>query len=187
MTRIFSALLTAFVVVSLATGGAAAQDLDNATDPLDNETEIPRPDAGETYEQIDNATRLVSASYDSGDGMATVVIESDIPQEIVLTDSGAFVEGGEVDQRSVVVAPGERVEISMPVTMANGFVGVSITTQKTLYAVPLVDRVQWFNSESTWQTVQVAALGGALGVLVVAALLAYRLRNGGKARTERIA
>ncbi|QSG11295.1 Uncharacterized protein HSBGL_0865 [Halapricum desulfuricans] len=183
------ALLTALIVVSLFTGGAVAQDLDNATDPITDGTETPTPDAGESYERIDNATRLISASYDSESGMATVVIESDIPQKIVLTDAGAFVEGGEVDQRSVVVTPGEQVNISMPVTEADGFVGVSISTQKTLYAVPLesVDTVQWFDSESTWQTVQVAAFGGASGVLVVAALLAYRLRNGGTERTERIA
>ncbi|QSG08878.1 hypothetical protein [Halapricum desulfuricans] len=187
MKHAFSALLTVLIVVSLSTGGAVAQDLDNATDPITGETETPTPDAGETHERIDNSTVLVSASYDRDAGMATVVIESEETQKITLTDAGAFVQGGEVPQRSVVVTPGERTEISIPVTNADGFVGVSIATQKTLYAVPLTSQVQWFDSESTWQTVQVAAFGGASGVLVVAALLAYRLRNGGTERTERIA
>jgi len=184
MKRIFSLALVLLVVGTFGVGTVAAQP--------ETPTHTPSPDAGQTktHERIDNATVLVSSSFDNG--TATVVIQSEIPQEIVLSDAGDFVQGGEVDQRTVFLEPGERVEISMPVTKADGFAGLSIATQETLYAVPLQDpssteQVSWFNSESTWRTVQTAAVGGASGVIVVAGFVAYRLRNGGKERTERIA
>jgi len=184
MKRILSVALVLLVVASFGVGSAAAQP--------EIPTHTPSPDAGQnqTHERIDNATVLVSSSFDNG--TATVVIESEIPQEIVLSDAGDFVQGGEVDQRTVFLEPGERARISMPVTKTNGFAGLSISTQETLYAVPLenestTEQVSWFQSESTWRTVQTAAVGGASGVLVVALLLAYRLRDGGKERTERIA
>ena len=184
MTRFFRALLTAVAVVSivsLGAGGVVAQELPG--------TPTPTPEAGQnqTHERIDQDTRLISASYDDGDGTATVVIESDVAQKITVSDAGAFVEGGVVKQRTVIVSPGERVEITMPVTKSNGYTGVSIATPETLYAVPLKSQVDFFEGQSTWQTVQVAAIGGAFGVIVMAVILAWRLRDGGKSKVERLA
>jgi len=182
MNRGAAVLLTVLALSVLAVP-ISAQEAPTPTTPT------PTPDAGQnqTHERIDNATSLVSASYDSDDGTATVVIESEIPQQITISDSGAFVDGGVVNQRTVFVRPGERVEITMPITKADGFVGVSVATQNTLYAVPLKSQVDFFEGESTWQTVQVAAIGGAFGVIVMAVILAWRLRDGGTSRVERLA
>jgi hypothetical protein len=177
--NVFRSLLTALVVVSffpIGTGVVIAQD-----DPIPT----PAAEENQTHERIDEHTRLISAEL--SDGTATIVIESDIRQRITLSDAGTFKEGGVVRQRSEVISPGERVEISMPVTKVDGFAGVSIKSRETLYAVPLKSEVDFFDSESTWQTVQVAALGGASGVLVVAIILAWRLRDGGKSNVERVA
>jgi archaellum component FlaF (FlaF/FlaG flagellin family) len=170
------------IAVSSMVAPVSAQEAPDPRDPAPTTTPTP-----ETHEQVDNSTTLVSAEYDSSDGTATVVIESEIAQQITISDSGAFVEGGVVEQRSVYVGPGERTKITMPVTKSDGFVGISIATQKTLYAVPLKSEVSFFESESTWQTVQVAALGGAFGVLVMAVILAWRLRSGGKSKVDRLA
>lgn len=114
--------------MAAAVGSAQELGNDTTTEPVETEP----------GEVIDNNTRLISATYDEDNGTAEVVIESDSLQKITLTDAGGFISGGEIEQRSVVVRPDERVTISIPVTEAeNGFVGVSVGTSQTLYAVPI--------------------------------------------------
>lgn len=135
-------ILVGLLLLSLSVPAVAAQEAPDAPDSPLNQTETPSdtPEAtSPAGERIDNATMLISSSYSERTGMATVTIRSEIPQRIVVSDAGGFVAGGEIEQRSVLVEPGETVEISIPATETeSGFVGVSISTQKTLYAVPII-------------------------------------------------
>lgn len=164
---------TVAFVATAATAPAVAQD-GNAT-AVPAESEI-----------IDENTRLISAEFDEESGEAVVTIESDALQDIVISDAGAFVQGGEVRQRTVTAKPGERTTIRMPVTKVDGYTGVSIATRQTLYAVPIKTSADMFSGSATWETAQTAAVGGAVGVLAITGVLAYRLRTGGRKSSRRI-
>jgi hypothetical protein len=120
---LFAAALATHALI----GTAAAQATETPTEPAGSP-------AGE---QIDNATVLVSSSYDGSTGEATVKIRSEKLQEITVSDAGAFISGGQVAQRTVLVEPGETAKITLPATEAEGYVGVSIATSQTLYAEPI--------------------------------------------------
>jgi len=160
------------VLIPAATSPAVAQSDNSTEEPSD--TEI-----------IDENTRLVSAEYDEEDGEAVVTIESATPQAITVTDAGAFIQGGEVRQRTVTVTPG-RSTIRMAVTKVDGYTGVSIATRQTLYAVPIETSADVFAGSATWETVQAGAVGGAFGVIALAGVIAWRMRSGGRSKRRRI-
>ena len=183
MTRKRLTLLVVAVVVLAVFGatGAVAQEVPDPTNTTTTTTTT-TPDG----ERIDNSTRLLNSSYDAETGEVSITLHSDTLQTIVLSDAGAFVEGGVVEQRSVTVRPDETITVTMPATRTErGYVGVSISTRGTLYAEPIEAQTDFFDGQSTWQTVQTAAVGGAFGVLVVTGIIAYRLRKGGSHRVER--
>jgi len=133
----------------------------------------------EIEEQIDSNTVLLDAGLETDTGMAWVTIRSDRAQAITVTDAGAFMEGGEVPQRTVAVSAGERTTIKVPATQVNGYAGVSITTDNTLYAVPLEVQTSMFSGDASWGTAQVAGAAGFVGGLFsVVALAWYRVRGG---------
>jgi len=185
MTRIFSVLLTALVVVSLATGGAVAQE-SNTTN-----ASAPAADTGD-YEQIDNATYLVGSSVDLDTETASITLYSEIPQEVTISDAGAFVEGGEVPQRTVYLKPGEKTTVEMPITVADQqlgqqYAGVSITTAKTLYAEPLETSSPLIGGPWTYQDVQLVAVTVAATTSTIVIVMLLRSRFDLDAEPERIA
>lgn len=126
--------LLALVVLLIASVPlAAGQEAGTQTAPV-NATEAPP-----RGEQIDENTVLVDAQFDDSDDTATVTLHSRTLQQVTITDAGAFIQGGEVPQRSATLRPDAETTISMPVTEVDGYAGVSIATSQTLYAVPLDD------------------------------------------------
>jgi hypothetical protein len=71
--------------------------------------------------------------------MAWVVIESDKPQTIVVSDGGSFMSGGTVPQTRTRVPPDERVRISVSYERYEGVLALSVSTRETLWA-EIVDR-----------------------------------------------
>lgn len=117
-------MLLAFVLVlaaAPATGAATFQD------EINNTTET------ETGERIDSDLELLSSSYDSEGGTATLTFRSDGATAVTLADAGGFVNGGEITRRTVVLQDG-RNSVQLPVTETDaGYVGVTIATQEVLY------------------------------------------------------
>lgn len=180
MSQVKSAVLGVLVALTLltcATAPAAAQidaePINGSDDGQDggNETQ-----AGAAGDAIDANTVLIDSEYREGDGEVAVTIQSDLTQDITVSDVGAFIEGGEVPQRTVRVDAGETTTIAVPVTEVDGLVGVSIKTRETLYAEPLEYRDTGGNpfartsSTTGW-------LGGASAAAIMTGLAAYRVRN----------
>ena len=119
------------LLATVAVGGVSAQSGGNMSESTSTPT-------ASTGERIDNSTVLVDSSYDNETGMVSVTLKSETIQEVTLSDAGAFVDGGVVNQRTVTLGPGETATVSLDATRTDsGFVGVSIATDDTLYAVPV--------------------------------------------------
>jgi hypothetical protein len=162
------ALLVMVMLVGVVAIVPAAVAGQTATDTL-------TPGAGANPEQIDENTRLVSATYDKETGQAVVIIESDSLQDVVISDAGAFMEGGIVEQRTVTLKPGERATVRMPVTKVKGYVGVSIATRSgALYAVPMEIPARGTNPFTQVGPIP-AWIGGAGTGLGMTVFAAYRV------------
>ncbi|WP_336135556.1 hypothetical protein [Natronomonas amylolytica] len=175
-------LVLALVVLSVASGGVVAQE--NATDDdldanLEGE-ECPEP------ETIDENTVLCEA-YLNDDGNAILVFKSDELQRVTLTDSGAFMAGGEVPQRDVVLRSEGTNHVEWSVTQHDGFAGVSVSTGSTLYAVPLENRSTLIGGPWGANDVQLAAISSATGVGSVAIIVVIRTVLGRTEEPERVA
>lgn len=179
--------------ISLLPIPISAQDAPDAPTPTQSPTET--PEAGSesgSGEWIDNATQLISAEYQEGSESVEVTIHSEIPQQITISDSGAFVEGGQVDQRSIYLKPGETRTIRFPITVIDQgfgqeFVGISITTSKTLYAVPLESSSPLIGGPWTVGDVQLVGLVIGSGVSIITLLILLRSRFDLDADPERVA
>ncbi|MHB9288121.1 hypothetical protein ACKVMT_13910 [Halobacteriales archaeon Cl-PHB] len=169
----------ALLAAALAPAGVAAQA--NPT----NVTATPTPEF-QDRERIDENTVLLASSYDPQTGEATVSLRSSTLQQITLSDAGAFIEGGVVQQRSVTAKPGETLRVSMPVTKANEYVGVTVATRSTVYAEPIEVPNQLFSGDPTWGSVRIAGLGSLAGAVVALVFAAWRRKGGGRAAWRRI-
>ncbi|MXR19754.1 hypothetical protein [Halobacterium bonnevillei] len=83
--------------------------------------------------QIDSTISLVSSSYDPDSGTVTLVFESAASRRVTLSDAGGFLEGGEVNRRTITVDGRTAAEFAVTET-DRGYVGVSISTDQVLYA-----------------------------------------------------
>jgi hypothetical protein len=121
------------VVVTLAsaTTGATAQAASTPTPmPTGNDT-----DDGGTY--IDNETVLVDSSYDSGAGVASISLRSEVDQQVGIVDAGALREGESTRPTTVHLDAGETTTVEVRVTESDGWVAVTIATSSLLYPVTL--------------------------------------------------
>jgi len=132
-----NAKLTVSIVILLATlavapiGGAAATAPAGPQPTLAQQASANNSTAA--GEQIDENLRLVSSSYNPSTGTATLVLESDGATAVTLSDAGGFMDGGEINRRTVVADNG-RTTVEFAVTETDrGYVGVSIATENVLY------------------------------------------------------
>lgn len=138
-------LFTALLAGATATAAAQANASDVPNDPRDSapsssssaSTTSPNATdpAADCTERIDAIVSLCSAEYNDDTGTATLMMHSTRAQRVVVTDAAAFMSGGEVERRTYTLDGVS--EIEMPVTEYQGMVGVSVDTQRVLYAVPL--------------------------------------------------
>lgn len=164
MTRNYSffvlSVVASLALLAGAVGPVAAQAAPNNT--TDQATDQAADRVNSTGVRIDENTVILKRSYNEDTGRATLKIRSETLQEIVLTDSGAFVEGGEVAQNSQLLKPGETAKISVSVTKTHGLVGVGVNTKTTLYAVVIED-IETDRQPVDYGTVQMLLLMAATG------------------------
>ena len=179
--------------ISLLAVPISAQDAPETPVPTQAPTDTPEAEPGsDTGEWIDNATQWITAEYQPERGTVEVTIHSEIPQQITISDSGAFVEGGQVDQRTIFLKPAETRTFRFPITVVDHglgqeFAGVSITTSKTLYAVPLESSSPLIGGPWTVGDVQLVGLVVGSGVSIITLLILLRSRFDLDADPERVA
>jgi len=175
-------VLGAGILLAGLAASASAQSGYGGNSTADNGTATGPPEG----DHIDNSTILVSTSYDNstGDNTVRVTLYSKTIQRVTLTDAGGVFNEGEVNQRSVTLSPRENTTIAIDTTrIETGFVGVTLATSDTLYAVPIQtsdDDSTMFGGTPGWGTVRIAAIGSGLGVLLALGLEGYRRRSGGR-------
>jgi len=141
------AVLLLFAVLGIglamiaATSASAQEDPDGGNVTVDPEPTQPVEETPESdpCQQIDEDTRICGSDYDAETGVAWVVIESDRPQTVVVSDGGSFMAGGEVPQTRTRVTPDEKVKISVPYQRYEGVLALSVSTRDTLWA-EIVDK-----------------------------------------------
>ncbi|SFR85774.1 hypothetical protein SAMN05216559_0134 [Halomicrobium zhouii] len=168
------------VLVALALGGAqaaAAQQTTNETDSMIG-VEVVNNSAAECTETIDNLTTVCSSSVDS-DGMMTLVLYSDMYQEVTLADGGAFRRGGQVPTRDFRLQEG-RNRIQWQLVNYKGYT-VSIGTQNALYAEHITRQQAFLPGSPQPEDPAIAALT-MFGMFAVAFPVSYiglqRFRGG---------
>jgi len=163
-----AALALVAAAVLFAAGPAAAQEVHNQS---------VASSTSDDCETIDEATRLCDASLEDGD--AVLVFETDERQLVTLTDAAAFIEGGDVPQRDVVLAENGTTTARFGVTTTDdGYAGVSVDTRRTLYAVPLEDTAPLIGGP--WSAADTQLVGAAVALtlsVVVTLVVWYRSRN----------
>lgn len=175
-------LITALVVASLAVAPVAAQE--NATD-TGTGLEAEDLTGDECTVHIDQHVSLCSAEY--RDGEVVLELRSDRPETITVTDAGGIMNGGEILRKDYVLRSDRRSTVRMPVTKANGFVGVTIDTGRTLYGVPLETSSTLIGGPWDYADTQAAALGGGIGSAAIVLLLTLRTIYGREGGIERVA
>jgi hypothetical protein len=195
--------LSLFVVLLIATAavpvGAAAQGgtpqatTDDAIDAVANNTTItnetvPSVSSNDTgadppAEPIDSLTSIESTRLE--DGEMVLIIRSEIPQRITLTDAGAAWTGGKVPQQSYTLQTGTN-RVSIPVTEVSGRVGVTIATKRVLYASVIKTESPVLTGPFGRDDVQTAALAGLFAGVGVTAVIAFRRVRGTDDEPERI-
>lgn len=170
-------LVAAALTVPLATPPAAAQE---ASSPVNATADDNCPDP----EAIDRVTTLCDTDLE--DDNAHLTFHSEVNQSVTLSDAGAFLEGGEVRQRTVELTAGETTTVRFPVTTVRGESGVSIDTTRSLYAVPLSQSRTLLGGPWTAEDAQAAGAGAALSVSVVVIALVIRRKRGADQEVVRL-
>ncbi|WP_144426067.1 hypothetical protein [Halanaeroarchaeum sulfurireducens] len=157
--------------------------------PVDPPTDDERNESAPTdpqeppAETIDPVTAIESTWLE--DGTMVLVIRSDVPQLVTLTDAGAVWGGGEIPQRSLTLQAG-RNRVSIPVTEVDGRVGVTIATQRVLHGTTLTTGTTLLPGPFGRDDVQIAAIAGAFAGVGVTALIAFRRVTGTTSTPERV-
>jgi len=121
-------VVLALLVAVSGVPAAAAQE-----DPRPTTTEEETTEEERDGTRIDSGLRLVSSSYD-GSGTATLVFETDGAKAVTLADAGGFMDGGQINRRTLVLEEGGTHTVEFQVTESErGYVGVSIATNEVLY------------------------------------------------------
>jgi hypothetical protein len=168
------ALLTVALSVGLAGTGSAQTVPEN---PVTNDTEgngtaTPQNDGVIAY--IDGQTRILNESYNADAGTVTLVIESDGPQRITVSDGGFLADGksGHIPTKSV--RGSGKHTITVAVTEVDGMIAVGITTQASNYGHVIEPKRTsiWerTNSRDGW-------LGGVSVTIAMGFVAAYRVKN----------
>ena len=180
------------VGVALAgTGSVAAQD--NATDVEDDEDVV--------VATVDD--QVVITGYDYDDDREVMSIELDHVEPdgdrawVTLTEAvspdGDGAGSGSFGISQLHVDPGEDVTAEVDVSRDDdGAAQVLVTTDRSVEAgtgtfVADVDEtgVALFSVAATWRDVQLGVLGGSVGVVAIAVLIAWQLVAGRRDRVER--
>lgn len=166
--------LASTLAIGATASTASAQSTETETTSSTSD-ESGGSDLPDDAERIDSNTVLLSSSYD-GDGTATLTFETTETQGVTLSDAGAFVAGGTVATKTVVLQPDENPNtITMSVTNADGYAGVSVSTANTLYAVPLSTASTVSLSPSSPNDMLALFIGAGVGPGVV--LAGHKLRQ----------
>ncbi len=180
---IFIALVLVAAALVIPTAAAAQEGFDNTTvaPATDNET---ADDLSGCDVRVDRHTRICESSFE--DGRSTLVIRSNITQDVDLLDMGSFTSGGVVPEKSVRLKEG-RNRISLSGQKVNGKAGVSISTEHVTFSHIINTRSTLIGGPFGARDVQVAALSGALSVSLIVVIQSIRYVTGRTVEPERIA
>jgi len=90
--------------------------------------------------RIDSQTVIVDSEYRENESVALLTIRSRSVQTITFSDAGRFRQGGQVPVQVEPFRGGETATIEVPVTEADGWVGVAISTERTRLYSEIVKR-----------------------------------------------
>ena len=123
------------IVIGTASADRALPQQQTPDNPVDESEDT--PDDEDIEVRLDRWTVVTDSGYESDTGQAWVEIRSTRPQTITVTDGGALMAGGKMDQSTVTVPSDEPTRIMVDATKYEGMVGVSIKTDTGLYGHPI--------------------------------------------------
>jgi len=200
MTNRIFIVLVLVATTSVSPGVVAAQEApDNGTNTNQTTTELASvppettsvplseneaDDLSECDVRIDRHTRICDSSFE--DGQSATVIHSNVTQSIEIADMGSFAQGGEVPTKTVTLQEG-RNRVTLPGVKSRGRAGVTIRTDRVLYAHQIETRFTLIGGPYSYRDVQIAGASGALAVALIVVIQSIRYLTGRTAEPERIA
>ena len=183
-SRKFIPLAVALLLLVTLTGGAIAQT--NQTTPtVTVETSTSSSsDENQTVEPIDRSTGLVDSRVE-GESMI-LVIESNRPQQVTLTDTGSAMNGQRTPVHTVQLQKGTN-RLTVPAQSFEGHYIVTISTGEYLYPVVKDHSATIVGPPWTVSDVRLAAGAAGLTVVLVSILVTYLSVSGRTTEPERIA
>ena len=173
-------IIIALATVLVLSGSAVAQQSQNQ--PID----VSELNADEkACQAIDEDTSICSAELTDGT-TAELVIESDRPQRVTLTDGMALMTGGEIYRNSYTLTEGE-TRIEFPVTQHRGAAAVTVDTGEVLFGLPLKKQTSLVDRPVTASDLQASALGGASAVAVAILIMVIQAVRGSEGEPEVVA
>lgn len=162
-------MLIATLTVGVLPVAVTAQETTPGTNLTDLEAEVLSDDCP-SPQAINDELVLCSAEYD--DGTAILRFKADSLKRVHLTDSGAFMRGGHVPQRTVVLREGEVNTVRWDVVEHEGQAGVGVNHKDGLYSIPLEDPFvfvggPWGASDAQITAITAVSVGGGISVLTV--------------------
>lgn len=178
--------LILIVCVATLTGFAApAAAQDNGTVGVDDLPEDLVDDSCEAPEPIDERTVICSA--DLQDGTAVLVLRSDTPQRVTLTDGAGQLTSGPVNRNTYQLRADEENTVRFGVTEYRGIASVSVDTGRVLYGVPLAEPSTLIGGPWTAQDSQLAAGAAGAATALMSIFVVFRTLLGRTEKPERVA
>ena len=176
-----SAIVALLVLCVVFSGAVSAQEADTGTSIEVTSTST---SDNETVEPIDRNTGLVSSSVE--DGTMVLIVESEFPQTVSVTDFGTAMNGHKARIQDVQLQEG-RNRIEVPVQSFQGRYAVTLSTRN--YAYPIIEdhRSSIIGGPWTVDDVRLSALAAGVSVLLVSILVTVRTITGRTQEPERIA
>lgn len=184
--QVLALLLTVIVVacsvIMLSSAAAGQQTTEVQTET--NETNQP---AG--GERITDSLLLVNKSFRADqdrNGTLSLTFDADGPTAITLVDAGAFATGGRLPTKTKVIEG--TITVEMPVTRPEGadFVGVTVLSGNTRYAVPheVDPRFELAAPQPNDWLSMIVGIAATFGLMIVIKRYRERQRDEGVVRVE---
>jgi hypothetical protein len=185
---IFFALVLVAALIGAPTVAMAQESDENTTVSTENTpTTVGENDTSDLEGcdvRVDRHTRICESTFENG--QSELVIHSNVTQSVTIADMGSFAQGGVVPRKDLTLHEG-RNRITLRGVEYRGRAGVSIDTDRVLFAHQIETRFTLIHGPYSSSDVQTAGVAGALSVAVIVIVQSIRYMTGRKHDPERVA
>lgn len=163
-------VVASILLIGLTPMGASAQEVTPTSTPVETE------ESEETYKaQIGESLYVVDYSI-GNNGNATVILQSERPQSVTLTEMMVADGIQELNQKTVTIGKG-RYELSINVDSSKNQMGFTVATSEGIVGMKDRKTPDWFNGSYSGEQTMLYASFGFFGGIGLVTLNMYRIKQ----------